>query len=65
MTLGTQRFVINQNIERFRRLLAAGNDDLARTIILSLLATEESNIAKLDEQEETTQVPAERRARDG
>lgn len=42
------RFVISQNIERFRRLLANGSDDLARTILTELLAAEEHKLARLN-----------------
>jgi hypothetical protein len=43
----TDRFVIGQNIERFRRLLANGGDDLARTILTELLEAEEHKLARL------------------
>jgi hypothetical protein len=56
MTLVTQRVAINQNIEWFRQLLATGNDELARTIIPSLLATEKDKMAKLEEQEALKQM---------
>ena len=44
----SDRFVINQNIERFRRLLTNGCDDLARNILTELLAAEEDRLAKLE-----------------
>jgi hypothetical protein len=44
----TERSVVAQNSERLRRLSATGHDDLARTIIFSLLVAEEDKMAKLE-----------------
>jgi hypothetical protein len=44
----TNRFVISQNIGRFRRLLAIGCDDVARAVLTELLVAEEHKLAELD-----------------
>jgi hypothetical protein len=44
----SDRFVIGQNIERFRRLLANGCDDVARAVLTELLMAEEDKLARLD-----------------
>lgn len=44
----TDRFVVNQNIGRFRRQLANGCNDVVRGVLTGLLAAEEHKLAKLN-----------------
>jgi hypothetical protein len=54
----SDRFVVSQNIERFRRLLANGCGDGARAVLTELLAAEEAKLASLGETPEGDQAAA-------
>jgi hypothetical protein len=45
------RFFINRNIERYRRLACAATTDIERTRLLNLMAQEEDNYSALEKAE--------------